>query len=59
MAIPKGYRPIGRKYMPDEFGKAKADAKKASKMYGDSYIVRPVKSGKNILYYQTYWKRGR
>jgi len=59
VVVPKGYRPIGRKYMPSELGKAKADAKKASRMYGDSYIVKPVKSGKTTLYYQTYWKRTR
>lgn len=55
----KGYRPIGPRYQPNDLAKARADAKKATKMYGDSYIVRPVKSGNTILYYQTYWRRGR
>jgi len=59
MAIPAGYKPIGRQYLPNEYAWAVADAKKARKLYGDSFIVRPVKSGKNVLYYQHYWKRGK
>ena len=54
MTIPKGYKAIGPKYMSR--AEAVKEAKLASKRYGDSYIARPVKSGKNILYYQMYWK---
>jgi len=57
MPIPKGYRPIGIRYSSK--AEAAKEAKRAKKVYGDSYIVRPVKSGKQILYYQIYWKRGR
>ena len=55
MTVPKGYHPIGPKW--DKRADAIKDAKYAQKTHGDSYIVRPVKSGKNILYYQVYWKR--
>lgn len=55
MAVPEGYHPIGIRYKNKK--DADREAKRARKVYGDSYIVRHIKIGKLIRYYRIYRKR--
>ena len=55
MVVPAGYRPIGNRLKTK--AEAQRDAKSAKKHFGDQYIYRPVKAGKEIIGYQLYWKR--
>ncbi len=54
--IPAGYRPIGGLYLPHHYDMAVREARRARQVYGDSYVVRAVRSGKTLVGYQLYWK---